>query len=356
MDHLIIPPEYRPLLDAKHTERAIQKVKEAFQTNLAFELNLVRVTAPLFVKSGTGINDDLNGVERPVQFKIGGMDDVQAEVVQSLAKWKRMALADLGFSPGEGLYTDMNAVRPDDPLDNTHSIYVDQWDWELAITAQERTLDYLKRTVKMIYDVIRRTERFICHEYDELAPSLPDEITFVHTVDLAREFPHLSPREREYQVAKRHGAVFVIGIGGELPDGTIHDGRAPDYDDWSTPTGDGVVIRDAGGSSSYAGLNGDIVVYNRVLDAPFELSSMGIRVDAEALERQLAIRGAEERKELYFHRRLLAGELPLSIGGGIGQSRLCMLYLQKAHIGEIQASIWPDEMVTTCTAKGIPLL
>ena len=342
---LILPSEYRPLLDAKHTERAIQKIKDAFQTNLAFELNLVRVTAPLFVKSGTGINDDLNGVERPVSFKIGELDDADAEIVQSLAKWKRMALADLGFTPGEGLYTDMNAVRPDDPLDNTHSIYVDQWDWELPITAEQRTMEFLKRVVRMLYDVIRRTERFICHEYDVLTPYLPEEITFVHAEDLLRAFPDRTPKEREYEVSRRHGAVFIVGIGGELSDGTMHDGRAPDYDDWSSPTPDGL-----------AGLNGDIVVYNRVLDAPFELSSMGIRVDAEALQRQLAIRRAEDRRELYFHRRLLAGELPLSIGGGIGQSRLCMLYLQKAHIGEIQTSIWPEEMLAACREHGIPLL
>lgn len=356
MQEITIPNGYRPLLNAKHTERAIQRIKEAFQTNLAFELNLQRVTAPLFVRSGTGINDDLNGVERPVTFRIGGMGDAQAEVVQSLAKWKRMALADLGMAPGEGLYADMNAVRPDDKLDNTHSIYVDQWDWELAITEEERSLEFLKKTVRMIYDVIRRTERYICHEYGELTPYLPEEIAFVHSAELAREFPSLDPREREREACRRHGAVFVIGIGGELPDGTLHDGRAPDYDDWSTPAGGRGANGDTNGNGGNIGLNGDILVHNRVLDAPFELSSMGIRVDPAALERQLAIRGVPERRELYFHRRLLEGELPLSIGGGIGQSRLCMLYLQKAHIGEIQASIWPDEMVEQCTAHGIPLL
>lgn len=345
MENLVLPSNYRPLLDPKHTERAILKLKDAFQTNLAFELNLTRVTAPLFVRSGTGINDDLNGVERPVQFRIGHMDDEEVQVVQSLAKWKRLALADLGFAPGEGLYTDMNAIRPDDPIDTTHSIYVDQWDWELAILPADRTIDFLAATVRTIYDVIRRTERFIGHEYDAIEPYLPSDIHVVHAEDLLRQYPERSPKEREYEICRKHGAVFVIGIGGELSDGTIHDGRAPDYDDWSTPT-----------TTGYAGLNGDILVYNRVLDAPFELSSMGIRVDRAALERQLEIRGAGERRELYFHRRLLAGELPLSIGGGIGQSRLSMLLLQKAHIGEIQASVWPDEMIRLCAEHGIELL
>lgn len=345
METLILPPDYAPLLDPRHTERAILKLKDAFQTNLAFELNLTRVTAPLFVRAGTGINDDLNGVERPVQFEVGGMENEEVQVVQSLAKWKRLALADLGFRPGEGLYTDMNAIRPDDPVDSTHSIYVDQWDWELALAPEDRSFDFLKATVRTIYDVIRRTERFIAHEYDEIEPYLPDAIAFVHAEDLRRAHPSLEPKEREYQACREYGAVFVIGIGGRLDDGSIHDGRAPDYDDWSTPNGEGQI-----------GLNGDILVYNRVLDAPFELSSMGIRVDPQALERQLEIRDATDRRELYFHRRLLAGELPLSIGGGIGQSRLAMQILQKAHIGEIQASVWPDEMVETCRAAGIPLL
>jgi len=342
---LVLPSGYTPLLDPRHTERAILKLKDTFQTNLAFELNLTRVTAPLFVRAGTGINDDLNGVERPVRFEIGHMDNEEVQVVQSLAKWKRLALADLGFQPGDGIYTDMNAIRPDDPVDNTHSIYVDQWDWELTISPSVRTVGFLKATVSTIYDVIRRTERFIGHEYDSIEAYLPNEIEFVHAEDLMRRYPDLSPKEREYKACREFGAVFVIGIGGELSDGSIHDGRAPDYDDWSTPTADG-----------YSGLNGDILVYNRVLDAPFELSSMGIRVDSAALERQLAIRGAEERRELYFHKRLLAGELPLSIGGGIGQSRLAMLLLQKAHIGEIQASVWPDEMKHVCAEHKIFLL
>lgn len=342
---LLLPPGYRPLLDARHTERAIQKIKDTFQTALAYELDLTRVTAPLFVRSGTGINDDLNGVERPVRFAIGGLGDADAEIVQSLAKWKRIALADLGFDPGEGLYTDMNALRPDDAMDNTHSIYVDQWDWERVITSQERTVATLKETVEIIYDVIRRTERYICHEYDVLTPELPRKITFIHAEDLRQSYPDMTAKEREREACREHGAVFVIGIGGELGDGTIHDGRAPDYDDWSTESAPG-----------YPGLNGDILVYNTLLDTAFELSSMGIRVDPAALERQLAIRGLEERRSLLFHSRLLSGELPASIGGGIGQSRLAMFFLRKAHIGEIQASIWPAEMEATCRDHGIPLL
>ena len=345
MENLIIPEKYREFLSPRETEKAIMKIKDTFQTNLAFELNLQRVTAPLFVRSGTGINDDLNGVERPVRFALGALGDETAEIVQSLAKWKRLALADLGFQPQEGLYTDMNAVRPDDQMDNTHSIYVDQWDWELALAPEERTLEQLTRVVRKIYDVIRRTERFICHEYDQLTPRLPEEITIFHSEELAEAYPELSPRERETEACRRFGAVFVIGIGGELGNGEIHDGRAPDYDDWSTPTPQG-----------YHGLNGDILVYNHLLREAFELSSMGVRVNAASLQRQLKIRGAEERKELYFHRRLLNGELPDSIGGGIGQSRLCMLYLQKAHIGEIQASIWPEEMKRLCKENGVFLL
>lgn len=343
--NLLVPPGYRPLMDARHTERAIQKIKDAFQTSLAYELGLVRVTAPLFVKSNTGINDDLNGVERPVRFLVGGMDDQPAEIVQSLAKWKRLVLADLKFEPGEGIYADMNAVRPDDAMDNIHSLYVDQWDWELAIQDSDRTREFLVETVRTVYDVIRRTERFICHEYDIITPSLPADITPIHALDLARRYPDLTPKEREYKACREYGAVFVMGIGGALDDGPPHDGRAPDYDDWSTESLPG-----------YPGLNGDILVYNEVLDIPLELSSMGIRVDPTALERQLKITGTENRRELYFHARLLRGELPASIGGGIGQSRLCMHYLRKAHIGEIQAGLWPEEMEAACRAAGIHLL
>ena len=342
---LLFPPNYQPLLDIRQTEQAIRQVKEFFQTNLAFELNLMRVTAPLFVLSGTGINDDLNGVERPVAFPVKGIQDSQAEIVQSLAKWKRLQLADFNLEPGEGLYTDMNAIRPDEVLDNLHSIYVDQWDWERVIGKEERNLEFLRWVVVKIYDVIRRAERYISHLYPNIHPSLPEKITFIHSEELQQRYPELSPKQREKQICQEHGAVFVIGIGADLPDGQPHDGRAPDYDDWSTPTEGG-----------YAGLNGDILVYYPLLDCAYELSSMGIRVDEAALLKQLELRGAEERKQLFFHQRLLKGELPLSIGGGIGQSRLCMFYLRKAHIGEIQSSLWPINMVDECRANNIALL
>lgn len=342
---LILPDGYRELLDPKHTEKAILQIKEAFQTSLAYELDFTRVTAPLFVESGTGVNDDLNGVERPVAFPVKDLNDTKVEIVQSLAKWKRMALADLGFEAGTGLYTDMNAIRPGEDLSNIHSIYVDQWDWEKVIRPQDRNLEYLRTTVKKIYDIIRRTEKYICHEYEQLTPSLPEDIQFIHAEELEEMYPDLPPKEREYKVCRAQGAVFIIGIGGALPSGEIHDGRAPDYDDWSTPN-----------SAGYQGLNGDILVYNPVLDIAFELSSMGIRVDKTALKKQLEIRGEGQRRSLYFHQRLLNDELPLSIGGGIGQSRLCMLYLQKAHIGEIQSSLWPAAMRATCCEKDIFLL
>lgn len=342
---LFLPRGYRAILPPRDTERAIRKIKEAFQTNLAFELNLTRVTAPLFVQAGTGINDDLNGIEKPVSFAVKSMGGTRAEIVQSLAKWKRLTLADLGFAHGEGLYTDMNAIRPDEELDHIHSLYVDQWDWERVIAREERTVEFLHRIVRRIYDVIRRVELNICHEYPALKPFLPEEMVFYHAEDLEQQYPDLSPRERETRVCREHGAVFVIGIGAKLKNGQPHDGRAPDYDDWSTPTRPG-----------YHGLNGDILVFNPVLGAAFELSSMGIRVDPAAMDRQLRLAGAEARRDLYFHRRLLAGELPLTIGGGIGQSRLCMLYLQKAHIGEIQASLWPDDMVQACREHGVVLL
>ena len=339
------PSSYQAILGIKDTEKAIRLIKDFFQTNLAFELNLMRVTAPLFVKAGTGINDNLNGIEKPVSFSMKMLDGQTAEIVQSLAKWKRMALAELGFSPGEGLYTDMNAIRPDETLDNLHSLYVDQWDWEHVITAEQRTVPFLKKTVKALYDVIRRTEKYICFEYHGLTPLLPDDITFVHSEELEQQYPDLTPTEREYEACKQYGAIFVIGIGGALRCGKPHDGRAPDYDDWSTPAGNG-----------YKGLNGDIVVYYPRLDCALELSSMGIRVDPAALRRQLELTGTTERSTLLFHQKLLNGELPLSVGGGIGQSRLSMFYLRKAHIGEIQASIWPDEMITQCRDNKIFLL
>jgi len=335
---------YKPVLDLRATERAIRVIKEFFQTNLASSLNLLRVSAPLFVAADTGINDNLNGVERPISFPVKGLNDRRAEIVQSLAKWKRMALGDYGFSPGEGIYTDMNAIRPDETLDALHSIYVDQWDWERVITAGERNLDFLKWTVRQIYEVIRRTEEHVAGSYPTIRPVLPAEIHFVHAEELQQRFPELSPREREDRICKEHGAVFIIGIGYKLADGQAHDGRAPDYDDWSTQTPKG------------RGLNGDIFVYNPVLGRAFELSSMGIRVDAAALKTQLALTRTEERAKLLFHRRLLEGSLPLSIGGGLGQSRLCMLYLRKMHVGEVQCSIWPEDMRERLREQNIPLL
>ncbi|MEA1970377.1 MAG: aspartate--ammonia ligase [Thermodesulfobacteriota bacterium] len=343
--NLYIPEHYKPLLDLRETEKAIGQIKSFFQTNLSFELNLMRVTAPLFVKAGTGINDDLNGIEKPVSFNLKGAGNMSVEMAQSLAKWKRMMLADYGVKQSRGLCTDMNAIRPDEVLDNTHSIYVDQWDWERVISEEERTLEFLKCIVRKIYDVIRRTEKYICYRRDVLQPILPEEITFIHSEDLEEKYPDLTPKERENIVCREYGAVFIIGIGGELKNGKPHDGRAPDYDDWSTPT-----------TGGRRGLNGDILVHYPVFDCAYELSSMGIRVAPETLLRQLEITGNMERKELLFHRRLINGELPLSIGGGIGQSRLCMFYLRKAHIGEIQASIWPEDMIKKCGKNKIFLL
>ncbi|NLX13624.1 MAG: aspartate--ammonia ligase [Phycisphaerales bacterium] len=335
---------YRPLLDLRETERAIRKIKEFFQIHLAEALNLQRVSAPLFVLADTGVNDNLNGIERPVSFPIKGLNDQRAEIVQSLAKWKRMALADYSFAPGEGIYTDMNAIRPDEVLDDIHSIYVDQWDWERVMLPEQRSLAFLVEIVEKIYAVIHRTERYVADEYPAIQPILPDRIHFVHTRQLQERFPDLSPREREDRICREFGAVFVVGIGAALPDGRPHDGRAPDYDDWITPTELG------------PGLNGDIFVWNPVLERSFELSSMGIRVDAESLQRQLAVRGSEDRLKLMFHRRLLAGELPQTVGGGLGQSRLCMFFLRKAHVGEVQASIWPEPMREELKRRNIVLL
>ena len=342
----IIPDNYKASTDICATERAIKFVKDHFETVLARRLRLARITAPLFVRSDSGVQDNLNGVERAVRFAVKAVGEAECEIVHSLAKWKRLALHQYGFGVGEGLYTDMNALRPDEAsLDNLHSVYVDQWDWERVISPTDRTLDYLRAVVRDIYAAIRETETQVAANVPGLKPFLPEEIAFVHTEDLAREFPGATRWERETAACRRHGAVFLIGIGGALPDGTIHDGRAPDYDDWTTPTG-----------PRTAGLNGDIFVWNPILEVPFELSSMGIRVDAETMDRQLTIRGCPERRDLPWHKMLLAGDLPQSVGGGIGQSRLCMLLLQKAHIGEVQVSLWPQEVLDACRAAGIPLL
>lgn len=342
---LIIPSGYTSYLNLKETERAIKVIKDFFQENLSAELKLRRVTAPLFVQRGTGINDDLNGIERPVSFPVKDMEGTTAEIVHSLAKWKRMMLADYEIGNGYGIYTDMNALRPDEELDNLHSIYVDQWDWEKIIKPEERTLETLRDIVERIYAVIKRTEFIVYENHPEIVPLLPEKIKFIHSEELEALYPDLNPKDREDEIAREHGAVFIIGIGHALPSGKPHDGRAPDYDDWSTETVNG-----------FRGLNGDIIVWNPVLERAFELSSMGIRVDPEAMLRQLKIQGKEERKELFFHKRLLAGEFPESIGGGIGQSRLCMYFLRKAHIGEVQASLWPGQMVDHCKKTGIFLM
>lgn len=345
MSKLIKPIGYKAQLDIRQTEQGIKLIKEFFQQNISTELRLRRVTAPLFVLQGLGINDDLNGVERAVTFPIKDLGDARAEVVHSLAKWKRLSLAEYKVEPGYGIYTDMNAIRADEELDNLHSLYVDQWDWEAVITREQRTVAYLKSVVERIYSAIRRTEYLACETYPQLRPFLPEKITFIHSEELLQMYPDKTAKEREDEICRKYGAVFVIGIGGKLTDGEKHDGRAPDYDDWSTV-----------GENGLQGLNGDILIWYPVLGRSFELSSMGIRVDRDALLRQLAEEGQEERAGLYFHRKLLGGELPLSIGGGIGQSRLCMVMLHKAHIGEIQASIWPDDMRRECREWGMPLI
>jgi len=342
---LVIPKNYSAILSLKETERAIKMVKDFFELNLAAELKLRRVTAPLFVQRGMGINDDLNGIERPVTFEVKDMDGTVAEIVHSLAKWKRMMLADYGIANSYGIYTDMNALRPDEELTNIHSIYVDQWDWEKILLPEERNLSYLKSIVNRIYSVIKRTEFIVYENHPDIVPLLPEDIHFIHAEELLARYPDRNPKEREQLVAKEYGAVFIIGIGSNLANGEPHDGRAPDYDDWSTETENG-----------YKGLNGDILIWNPILENAFELSSMGIRVDKTALLRQLEIQGMNERKELLFHKRLLAGEYPESVGGGIGQSRLCMYFLRKAHIGEVQASLWPGQMHDHCRKSGIVLM
>ncbi|ULQ59530.1 aspartate--ammonia ligase [Brucepastera parasyntrophica] len=345
MSQLFIPPNYKPILTVKETEQAIIRIKEFFQLALSTELNLTRVTAPLFVPRGKGINDDLNGIERPVHFPVKDMNEQELEIVHSLAKWKRLKVAELQLASGFGIYTDMNAIRADEELDNIHSLYVDQWDWELAMEETSRNLAFLKTVVERIYGTLKRTEFFIYDNYPQIAPVLPENITFIHAEDLYREYPDLSPKARETAAAEKYGAIFIIGIGYPLPDGTLHDGRAPDYDDWITDTGNG-----------YHGLNGDLVVWNNILGQAFELSSMGIRVSPQTLKEQLEYRGCPERASLYFHKKLLDGKLKQTVGGGIGQSRLCMFFLRKAHIGETQVSVWPDSMKEECEKTGIPLL
>jgi len=343
---LVIPKDYRNLLGSvENTEKAIKAVKDMFQDNLSAQLALLRVTAPMVVMSGMGLNDDLNGVESPVAFPVKGMGDARGEVVHSLAKWKRMKLAQMDVPQGRGIYTDMNALRPEEDLDNIHSIYVDQWDWEKVISREQRTLDFLKKTVRRIYEAIKVTENKLYVEFPQIEPMLPEDIFFVHSEQLLLMYPGLSPKERENAVTREHKAVFIIGIGGRLSDGKPHDGRAADYDDWTTRNEDG-----------YYGLNGDLMLWNPVLESAFEVSSMGIRVDEEALKHQLELKGEQAKAGLLYHRMLLEGKLPYTIGGGIGQSRLCMFLLRKAHIGEIQSSVWPEEMRIRCHNAGIDLV
>ena len=332
-------------MSLQQTEIAIKKIKDFFLSSISTELRLRRVTAPLFVLKGLGMNDDLSGTERPVTFPIKDMGDAQAEVVHSLAKWKRVTLAEYEVANGYGIITDMNAIRADEELDNLHSLYVDQWDWERVMPEECRTVEYLKKIVERIYGAILRTEYHICETYPQIEPFLPEEIKFIHAEELLQRYPTLSAKEREDAICKEYGAVFIIGIGSELSNGEKHDNRAPDYDDYTTPNEDG-----------FFGLNGDLMIWSDVLGKAMELSSMGIRVDKAALLHQLEKSGKEERKKFYFHSRMLSDSLPLSIGGGIGQSRLCMLLLKKAHIGEIQSSIWPQEMRSKCKEMNIPLI
>ncbi|MDR2384623.1 MAG: aspartate--ammonia ligase [Tannerella sp.] len=344
MSYFITPKNYKPTLNKIETEKGIQKIKDFFQQNLSSELRLRRTTAPLFVLQGTGINDDLNGLERAVNFRIKDLNDAKAEIVHSLAKWKRLTLADLKIEQGYGIYTDMNAIRADEELGNLHSLYVDQWDWELVMRNEERNMDFLKKIVNRIYAAIVRTEYMVYEMFTNFKPYLPASIYFIHAEELLQKYPNLSPKEREDKITKEKGAVFITGIGCKLSNGEKHDGRAPDYDDWTTPV------------NGFSGLNGDIMIWNEVLDRAFEVSSMGIRVNPETLEMQLKETHTEERKSFYFHKKLLNNELPQTIGGGIGQSRLCMLFLRKAHIGEIQASIWPQDMREQSEKAGIFLI
>ena len=336
MGKIYIPEGYKSPQTIKETEKAIKEVKDYFERALADALHLTRVSAPLFVKPSSGLNDNLNGVERPVAFGIKEQDDAIVEIVHSLAKWKRMALKDYGFEMGEGLYTDMTAIRRDEETDNIHSLYVDQWDWEKIIDKSERNEETLREVVFRIYMAIKQTEYYICGKYHFMDPFLPSEISFVTTQELEDRWPDKTAKERENLIAKERGAVFIMKIGGALLSGERHDGRAPDYDDWE--------------------LNGDILVYYPVLDMALELSSMGIRVDEDTLARQLELAGCQDRAELAYHKAVLNKELPYTIGGGIGQSRICMFFLQRAHIGEVQSSIWPDDVLETAKAGGIHIL
>lgn len=334
--NFVIPEGYKPQLNIKETEIAIKDVKDFFERELAKQLNLIRVSSPLFVKPETGLNDNLSGVERPVAFGVKEQNDAPVEIVHSLAKWKRLALKKYGFSVGDGLYTDMNAIRRDEDTDNIHSIYVDQWDWEKIINKSDRNEETLKEIVRLVYKALKNTEKFISTKYSYTGQILPEDIFFISAQELEDRYPNLTPKEREHDIAKEKGAVFIMQIGGVLASGEPHDGRAPDYDDWK--------------------LNGDIIVYYPVLDIALELSSMGIRVDEDSLREQLMVSGCMDRAELPFQKALLNRELPYTVGGGIGQSRICMFYLRKAHIGEVQASVWPDKTIEEAEKHGIPLL
>lgn len=336
MSEIMIPKDYTPVIDYMESQRAIKKIKDFFQQELAYGLKLRRVSAPLFVAPETGLNDNLNGVERTVSFTVKDMDEKQVEIVQSLAKWKRMALGKYEFKPGTGLYTDMNAIRRDEELDNLHSIYVDQWDWEKVICREDRNEIYLRQTVTTLYNALKNLNDYVNRLYTNLKTELPNEIFFITSQQLEDMYPGKTPKERENAIAEDKRAVFIEKIGGVLKSGEKHDGRAPDYDDWE--------------------LNGDIILWNDVLQQAFEISSMGIRVDEEAMDRQLREAGADERRSMDFHKKILNGELPYTIGGGIGQSRLCMYFLRKAHIGEVQSSIWPEDMVEECRENNIFLL
>lgn len=343
---VIIPEVQAAVVSGKlATEEAICLIKESFSKSLAKNLNLVKVSAPIAVLDGTGINDDLNGTEKPASFPVKGLGGRRASVVQSLAKWKRLRLKEFGIEPGNGILTDMRALRPDEDLDPIHSVYVDQWDWEKHILPEQRNLRYLRETVENIYEALKASEVELYNYNPEFTPQLPAKIFFIHSEELLKQYPGLSVKQRETEIARKHGAVFITGIGARLSNGQPHDGRAPDYDDWSTLNEDG-----------YHGLNGDIILWNPVLNSAFEISSMGIRVDMEAMLHQLETRNCKERSNLLFHSLLLSNQLPLSIGGGIGQSRLCMFFLRKKHIGEVQSSIWPEEILFRDTQNELKLL